>query len=94
MIICMHVDTEIWVVYIWILKVRTLKRFYFTEKFLVQIDSYLKLTKILKKSALLDLISRQNNSNKDLTKKLDKDKSCLKNSEHNILRIFCLGNQT
>ena len=32
----------------------------------------------LKKSAQFELISRQDNSNSDLTKKLNKDESCLK----------------
>ena len=77
MIIRMHEDTETWVVYILTGKVQTfLLKIIHLNKFcsncLVS-----KVSENSKKSVQFELISRQNNNNRDLTKELDKDESCL-----------------
>ena len=78
MIIRMHEDTETLVVYILTGKVQTfLLKIIHLNKFcsncLVS-----KVSENSKKSVQFELISRQNNNNRDLTKELDKDESCLK----------------
>ena len=87
----MHKDTATWVVYTGIGKVETflLKIFYlnkFCSNCLVS-----EVSENSKKSAQFELISRQNNKTSNLRKQLDKDESCLKNSEQNIVRILYLG---